>query len=155
MLWHTHLSSQRVYNSNILLNRLTMESWHNWDDFLKIMSRDNKLTDAENESFLLQFARQNLGKRLEEIATQLPQMEQMEDPEGNHKKRMSKVYSKFSQSCVELKSHTHKSEPLQKWLETRYSQCLPVQDSDAVLLSATTETAIDWRDTSVTTLPSR
>jgi len=120
-----------------------MESWHHWDDFLKIMSRDNKLTDAENESFLLQFARQNLGKPLEEIAAQLPQME---NRLNTHKKRMSEVYDKFSQSCVELKSKTHKSKPLQKWLETRYSQWLPVQDSDAVLSSATTERAIDWRD---------
>jgi hypothetical protein len=120
-----------------------MESWRNWEDFLKIMSRDNKLTDAETESFLLQFARENLGKGLEEIAAQLPQME---NSLGTHKKRMSEVYGKFSQSCVELKSITHKSKPLQKWLETKYSQWLSDQDFGSALSSATTETPIDWRD---------
>ena len=120
-----------------------MESWQRWEDFLKIMSRDNQLTYAENESFLLQFARQNLGKSLKKISEQLPLME---DPLGTHKKRMSEVYGKFSQSCVGLKSITHKSKPLQKWLETEYSQWLSVQDSDSALSSATTETPIYWRN---------
>ena len=110
-----------------------MESWRNWEDFLKIMSRDNKLTDAETESFLLQFARQNLGKSLKEISEQLPLMV---DPLGTHKKRMSEVYGKFSQSCVELKSITHKSKPLRKWLETKYSQRLSDRDSGSSLSSA-------------------
>ncbi|MEG4487197.1 NACHT C-terminal alpha/beta 1 domain-containing protein [Microcoleus sp. D2_18a_B4] len=120
-----------------------MESWQRWEDFLKIMSHDNQLTDAETESFLLQFARQNLGQSLKEISEQLPLME---DRLGNHKKRMSEVYRKFSKSCVELKSITHKSPPLQKWLETEYSQWLSVQDSDSALSSATTETPIYWRN---------
>ena len=107
-----------------------MESWQNWDDFLKIMSRDHQLTVAETESFLLQFARQNLGKSLEEISEQLPLTE---DRLGNHKKRMTEVYGKFSQSYVELKSITHKSQPLQKWLETKYSQWLSDRDSGSAL----------------------
>ncbi len=120
-----------------------MESWRHWDDFLKIMSRDNQLTDAETESFLLQFARQNLGKPLQEISEQLPLTE---DRLGNHKKRMSEVYDKFSESYVGLKSITHKSKPLQKWLETQYSEWLLVKDFDSALSSATTETPIDWDD---------
>ncbi|MEZ2320583.1 MAG: NACHT domain-containing protein [Microcoleus sp.] len=120
-----------------------MESWHHWDDFLKIISRDHQLTDAETESFLLQFARQNLGKGLEEIAAQLPPME---NPLASHKKRMSEVYGKLSQSWVELKSITHKSRPLLKWLETKYSQWLSDRDSGSSLSSATTDKSIDWRD---------
>ncbi|MEG4962289.1 MULTISPECIES: HEAT repeat domain-containing protein [unclassified Microcoleus] len=121
-----------------------MESWQRWEDFLKIRSRDYDLTDAETESFLLQFARQNLGKSLKEISEQLPLME---DRLGNHKKRMSEVYRNFSKSCVELKSKTpNKSKPLQEWLETEYSQWLSVQDSDSALSSATTETPIYWRN---------
>jgi len=121
-----------------------MESWQRWEDFLKISSRDYDLTDAETESFLLQFARQNLGKSLKEISEQLPLME---DRLGNHKKRMSEVYRNFSKSCVELKSKTpNKSKPLQEWLETEYSQWLSVQDSDSALSSATTETPIYWRN---------
>ena len=120
-----------------------MESWRKWDDFLKIMSRDNKLSDAETESFLLQFARENLGKGLEEVSEQLPLTE---NPLANHKKRMTEVYSKFSKNGVELKPENHKSKALEKWLETQYSQWLPVQDSDSALSSATTETPIDWRD---------
>ncbi|WP_226581180.1 NACHT domain-containing protein, partial [Microseira wollei] len=107
------------------------------------MSRDHRLTDAEAESFLLQFTRQNIGKNQNEISEQLPLME---DALATHKKRMSEVYGKFSQSCVELKSTTHKSKPLQKWLETKYSQWLPVQYSDSASSPATTETPIDWRD---------
>ncbi|WP_226588902.1 NACHT domain-containing protein [Microseira wollei] len=106
------------------------------------MSRDNHLTDAETESFLLQFARQNLGKSLTEISEQLPLME---NPLGTHKKRMSEVYDKFSQNGVALKPKNNKSKALQKWLETQYSQWLPVQDFDCALSSATTETPIDWR----------
>ncbi|WP_341731061.1 HEAT repeat domain-containing protein [Microcoleus sp. EPA2] len=139
----TDLSSQCVYNLNILLNRLIMESWHHWDDFLKIISRDHQLTDAETESFLLQFARQNLGQRLEEISAQLPLTE---NPLANHKKRMSEVYDKFSQNGIELKPKNNKSRPLLKWLETEYSQWLLVQDSDSALSSATTDKSIDWRD---------
>jgi HEAT repeat protein/energy-coupling factor transporter ATP-binding protein EcfA2 len=122
-----------------------MESWRHWDDFLKIMSRDNrfKLSDAETESFLLQFARQNLGKLLKEISTQLPQME---DPLGTHKKRMTEVYSIYSKNGVELKPKNHKSKALEKWLETKYSQWLSDRDSDSALSSATTETLIDWRN---------
>ncbi|MFB2976143.1 HEAT repeat domain-containing protein [Microseira sp. BLCC-F43] len=123
-----------------------MESWRHWDDFLKIMSRDNQLTDAETESFLLQFDRQNIDKKLKlkEIAAQLPLME---DALANHKKRMSEIYGKFSQkNGIELKPKNNKSKPLQKWLETKYSQWLPVQNSDSALSSATTETPIDWRE---------
>src|SRR6476620_2743656 len=120
-----------------------MEPWQRWEDFLKIRSRDYLLSDAETESFLLQFARQNLGKSLKEISEQLPLME---DRLGNHKKRMSKVYRNFSNSCVELNSTPRKSKPLQEWLETEYSQWLSVQDSDSALSSATTETPIYWRN---------
>jgi HEAT repeat protein/DNA replication protein DnaC len=107
------------------------------------MSRDYQFTEAETESFLLQFARQNLGKSLTEISEQLPQME---EPLGTHKKRMSEVYNKFFQKGVELKPKNNKSKALQKWLETQYSQWLPVQDFDSALSSATTETPIDWRE---------
>jgi len=122
-----------------------MESWHHWEEFLTIMSsyKRFKLTAAETESFLLQFARQNLGKSLEKISEQLPLTE---DRLGNHKKRMTEVYGKCSQSYVELKSITHKSQPLQKWLETKYSQWLSDRDSDSALSSATTETLIDWHN---------
>jgi len=122
-----------------------MESWHHWEEFLTIMSsyKRFKLTAAETESFLLQFARENLGKSLEEISEQLPLTE---DRLGNHKKRMTEVYGKCSQSYVELKSITHKSQPLQKWLETKYSQWLSDRDSDSALSSAKTETLIDWHN---------
>jgi HEAT repeat protein len=120
-----------------------MESWRHWDDFIKIMSRDYRLTEAETESFLLQFTRQNIGKSQNELSEQLPLME---NPLATHKKRMSEVYDKFSQSYPELKSIQHKSKALQKWLEAQYSQWLPVQDSDSASSPATTETPIDWRD---------
>lgn len=129
-----------------------MESWRYWDDFLKVMSRNHQLTDAETESFLLQFARQNIGKSLEEISGQLPLMENRLQ---THKKRMSEVYDKFSQSYTDLKSIQHKSKLLQKWLETEYCQWLPVQNYDSASLPGTTETPINWHEICRKMLPRR
>jgi DNA replication protein DnaC len=117
-----------------------MESWQNWDDFLKVMSRNHQLSEAETESFLKHFARENIGKSLEAVASLLLPTG---NPLANHKRRMTEVYGKFSPACPELQSAHHKAKKLLQWLELEYEKWLCVQDFDS---QSSPEAAIDWQE---------
>ncbi|MGD1700985.1 AAA family ATPase [Dapis sp. BLCC M229] len=91
-----------------------MENWEFWDDFLKNIAVDYKLTLAEQEFFLGRFKRINLEKDETEIC----RIVMGDDNEEAYKKRKSQVYRKFKK--IINHSGKNKFPILLKWLETEY-----------------------------------
>ncbi|MEM1171228.1 MAG: AAA family ATPase [Cyanobacteria bacterium P01_H01_bin.35] len=91
-----------------------MENWELWDNFLKNIAVDYKLSPAEQEFFFRRFARMNFEKDEKEIC----RLVMGDDNEAAYKKRKTKVYSKFEVS----KNHSgnNKFPTLLKWLEKEY-----------------------------------
>ncbi|MDJ0515980.1 MAG: AAA family ATPase [Trichodesmium sp. MO_231.B1] len=91
-----------------------MENWEQWENFLKSIAIDYKLTSAEQEFFFRRFERINLEKDDKEICC----LVMGDENEEAYKKRKRKVYSKFETS----KNHIGKNKfpILLEWLETEY-----------------------------------
>ena len=96
-----------------------MADWHDWNDFLHILSTRHNLAETEAKTFLIRFARDNLDKTDEAIA------EQMGVDFGAYRKAKKRVYKKFSQSCLEINhDRGRKFQDLLNWLEENYHEWL-------------------------------
>ncbi|MGD1808567.1 AAA family ATPase [Dapis sp. BLCC M126] len=94
-----------------------MDNWEQWENFLKSIAIDYKLTSAEQEFFFRRFERINLEKNETEIC----HLVMGDDNEQAYKKRRTKVYRKFQTSINYSESEEdNKFLALLKWLETEY-----------------------------------
>lgn len=92
-----------------------METWHDWEEFLKIMSAEYDLAKTEKNIFLTRYARDNISLTDEAIADLV--MVEFE----TYRKGKSRIYTKFATSCTEINHKGRgKSKALQTWLETNY-----------------------------------
>ena len=130
-----------------------MESWDYWDDFLLKTSAEHKLTpEAEQNAFIVTFARENLGKSIEELASLIEvkrKTKEEGDPVSTYKKRMGGVYKKFEKDCPALvQDAPDKRDKLLPLLKTKYSNWLPetrATDSSPAGTTALIAAAMDWR----------
>lgn len=130
-----------------------MESWDYWDDFLLKTSAEHKLTpEAEQNAFIVTFARENLRKSIEERASLIEVKRKTKedgDPVSTYKKRMGGVYKKFEKDCPALVPDSpDKRDKLLPLLETKYSNWLPetrATDSSPAGTTALIAAAMDWR----------
>ncbi|NES03077.1 MAG: ATP-binding protein [Okeania sp. SIO2F4] len=91
-----------------------MENWEQWENFLKSIAIDYKLTSAEQEFFFRRFERINLEKDDKEICC----LVMGDENEEAYKKRKSQVYRKFQ--TIINHSGKNKFPILLEWLETEY-----------------------------------
>jgi hypothetical protein len=106
-----------------------MESWDYWDDFLLKTSAEHKLTpEAEQNAFIVTFARRNLRKSIEELASLIEvkrKTKEEGDPVSAYKKRMGRVYKKFEKDCPALvQDAPDKRDKLLPLLKVKYSNWL-------------------------------
>lgn len=122
-----------------------MESWDYWDDFLLKTSAEHKLTpEAEQNAFIVTFARENLRKSIEELASLIEVKRKTKedgDPVSTYKKRMGRVYKKFEKDCLALvQDAPDKRDKLLPLLKVKYSNWLPetrATDSSPVAVGTT------------------
>ncbi|MGB3514582.1 MAG: ATP-binding protein [Microcoleaceae cyanobacterium] len=95
-----------------------MENWEQWDDFLKTIAVDYKLTQTEQDFFFRRFERRNLEKNEGEICNLVMGDENSEEA---YKKRKTATYNQFNHIFKSI-NHQGKGKftALLKWLETEY-----------------------------------
>ena len=101
-----------------------MELWDDWDDFLKGIAFDHKLTVEQKAVFFVRLSRQSIDEKRtnQEIANEVIGGEP-DTALSAYNKRMKEVFDKLSQSFPEINSDSkRKVERTQACLEKAYSE---------------------------------
>ena len=99
-----------------------METWDDWDDFLKVIASDHDLTVDQEAVFLVRLSRQSIDSKRtnQDIANEVIGGEP-DNALSAYNKRMKEVFDKLSQSFPEINSESRgKVKRTQACLEKAY-----------------------------------
>jgi hypothetical protein len=125
-----------------------METWDDWDDFLKVIASDHDLTVDQEAVFLVRLSRQSIDSKRtnQDIANEVIGGEP-DKALYAYNKRMKEVFDKLSQSFPEINSESRgKVERTQACLEKAYLEQQNKKKHEAASHAIASPTSPNWRE---------